>query len=272
MKQILITGAAGSLGKVLVDKYLRNGYTVRAYDNNEAALAQLKTNFPDIRAVYGSITDHNRLEQAMVDVDLVVSAAAMKNLVITEDNPKETIETNIIGTYNVATAAKLQKVKKAIIISSDKAVESVSLYGHTKLVGESLWLWSNRHSQDTMFSIIRSGNFRESQGNVFEVWDRQIKCGPYITLTDPQMERYFISMDDITKFVILVEELMQGGEIFIPKMELCNIHDFAKEYAHEHGCGIEIVGARAGEKLIEKLYTQEESTRIKDHEDYMVIM
>lgn len=271
MSIVLITGAAGSLGRYLVEIYLKNGYTVRAYDNNEAALAQLKTNFPDIRAIYGSITDFNRLEQAMVGVDIIISVAAMKNLVITEDNPKETIGTNINGTYNVAVAAVTQKVKKAIFISSDKAVESISLYGHSKLVGESLWIWSNKHSKDTIFSIIRSGNFKESQGNVFEIWDRQIKNGPIITLTDPQMERYFIPTIDVARFVLQVEDIMQGGEIYIPKMELYNMHDLAKEYAKRYGCGIKIIGTREGEKLLEKLYTQEESTRIEEHKDYLVI-
>ena len=271
MNIVLITGAAGSLGRHLVNEYLQNGYIVRAYDNNEAALAQLKTNFPDIRAIYGSITDLNRLEQAMVGVDSVISVAAMKNLMITEDNPKETIETNINGTYNVAVAAVTQKIRKAIFISSDKAVESISLYGHSKLVGESLWIWNNKHSKNTTFTIIRSGNFKESQGNVFETWDRQVKDGKKITLTDPQMERYFIPTIDVARFVLQVEDIMQGGEIYIPKMELYNMRDLADEYAKKHGCGIKIIGVREGEKLIEKLYTQEESSRLLHEPDYMVI-
>lgn len=252
--------------------YVNKGYIVRAFDIDEGGLADLIEQFGDkIRPIYGSIVDRSRLDFALRDVDLVIHTAAIKNILISEDNPWETIRTNVKGTYNVAMACTAHKVEKAIFISSDKAVESTLLYGDSKAVGEKLWRWSNRHSKNTMFSIIRSGNFKESQGNVFETWDRQIKRGPSITLTDPQMERYFISMDDITNFVILVEELMQGGEIFIPKMELCDLHNLAEEYAKKYSCGIRVVGARAGEKLIEKLYTQEESTRIEDHKDYLVI-
>jgi len=271
MNIVLVTGAAGSLGKCLVREYLHNGYTVRAYDINESALAQLKTDFPDIRAIYGSITDLGRLEQAMVGIDIVISAAAMKNIEITEDNPKETIETNINGTYNVAIAAANQKVKKAIFISSDKAVESVLLYGHSKLVGEKLWKWSNKHSKGTIFSTIRSGNFWESNGNVFEIWDRQTKQGKNITLTDLNMERYFIHTRDVAKFVLKVEQIMEGGEIFIPEMKLYRMGDLAAEHAERAGTQVEVTGIRAGEKLVEHLWTQEEHTRIEHMEGGWVI-
>lgn len=252
--------------------YVNKGYIVRAFDIDEGGLADLIEQFGDkIRPIYGSIVDRSRLDFALRDVDLVIHTAAIKNILISEDNPWETIRTNVKGTYNVAMACTAHKVEKAIFISSDKAVESTLLYGDSKAVGEKLWRWSNRHSKNTMFSIIRSGNFKESKGNVFETWDRQIKDGKDITLTDPQMERYFIPISDIARFILLVEDIMQGGEIFIPKMELYNMHDLAEAYAKRHGCGIEIVGARTGEKLIEKLYTQEESTRIEDHKDYLVI-
>lgn len=272
MRIAFITGAAGSLGKILVKVYIDKGYMVRAFDIDEGGLADLKEQYGDfVRTIYGDITNYERIYSALGGSTILIHTAALKNIVITEDNPWETIKTNVKGTYNVVQACVAHNVRKAIFISSDKAVESTLLYGDSKAIGEKLWGWANKHSKDTRFSIIRSGNFRKSQGNVFETWDKQIKTCPIITLTDPQMERYFISMDDITKFIVLVEELMRGGEIFIPYMEQCSMHDLAEEYAKKHNCVINVIGARAGEKLIEKLYSQEESTRIEHHKDYMVI-
>jgi len=270
MSTILITGAAGSLGSILTDIYAEQGHTVRAYDINEAGLADLKQKYgTNIRAIYGDVTDRDRLEFALRGVDIVIHTAAMKNIIISESNVEQTIKTNINGTLNVAMSAMAQGVKKAIFISSDKSVESVLVYGDSKALGEKIWKWSHSISRQSIFSIIRPGNFWESRGNVFETWDRQVKDGNQITLTDPQMERYFIPTVDVARFVLQVEDMMQGGEIYIPHMKLYNMHELAEEYAKKHGCGIKITGAREGEKLIEKLWSQHESSKVQNKNNYL---
>lgn len=271
MEIVFITGAAGSLGKILVQIYVDKGYMVRAFDIDEGGLADLKEQYGDkIRTIYGSIVDMSRLDSALRGSDIVIHTAAMKNIEITEDNPWETIRTNVKGTYNVAMAASAHEVEKAIFISSDKAVESTLLYGDSKAIGEKLWRWANRHSKDTKFSIIRPGNFWKSKGNVFERWDKQKKEGiGAITVTGIDMERYFIRTDRVAEFISEVEGMMEGGETFIPKMELYRIYDLA--LGEVDAAKIKITEPRPGEKLFERLYTQEESTRIEEHKDYLVI-
>jgi UDP-N-acetylglucosamine 4,6-dehydratase len=199
-----------------------------------------------------------------------VHTAAIKNIIISEDNPWETIRTNVKGTYNVAMAASAHEVEKAIFISSDKAVESTLLYGDSKAIGEKLWRWANRHSKDTKFSIIRPGNFWKSKGNVFERWDKQKNEGAgSITVTSLDMERYFIQTERVAEFISEIEDMMVGGETFIPKMELYRIYDLA--LGEVDAAKIKITEPRPGEKLFERLYTQEESTRIEEHKDCVVI-
>jgi len=272
MKTVFITGAAGSLGKILVQVYIEKGYMVRAFDIDEGGLADLKEKYGDkIRTIYGNVADYNRVDYALRGSDIVIHTAAIKNILISEDNPWETIKTNVEGTYNIAQASAAHDVNKAIFISSDKAVESTLLYGDSKAISEKLWRWSNRHSKNTMFSIIRSGNFWKSKGNVYEHWEKQKKEGVgTITVTSLDVERYFIQTELVAAFVIEVENMMEGGETLIPKMQLHRIYELAlREVSDPHR--INITGLRPGEKLIEKLYTQEESTRIEKCKDFMVI-
>lgn len=271
MNTVFITGAAGSLSRLLVHVYITKGYMVRAFDIDEGGLADLKEQYGDkVRTIYGDITNYDRVHFALGGSNVLVHTAALKNIEITEDNPWETIRTNVKGTYNVAMAASAHSIEQAIFISSDKAVESTLLYGDSKAIGEKLWRWSNRHSKDTNFSIIRPGNFWKSKGNVFERWEKQKKEGiGNITVTSLDMERYFIQTDKVAEFVSKVEDIMVGGETFIPQMELYRIYDLA--LGEVDAAKIKITEPRPGEKLFEKLYTQEESTRIEENKDYMVI-
>ena len=271
MSTILITGSAGSLGSILTQLYVDRGDTVRAYDINEAGLADLKEKHDNIRVIYGDITDRERLEFAMRGVDAVIHTAAMKNISITEKNPEQTIKTNVQGTLNVAMAAIAQGVKKAIFISSDKAVDSVLIYGDTKALGEKLWKWAHQIGGGTKFSTIRSGNFWESRGNVFETWAQQEARKENITLTHKDMQRYFIKTDEMAKFVLDVEQVMIGGEIFIPDMKRYFMYGLAKTYAERAGTEIEITGIREGEKLEESLWSDQESHRVERKMDYWVI-
>ena len=261
MSTILITGAAGSLGSILTQLYVNRGDTVRAYDINEAGLADLKEKHDSIRVIYGDITDREHLEFAMRGVDTVIHTAAMKNISITEKNPEQTIKTNVQGTLNVAMAAIAQGVKKAIFISSDKAVDSVLIYGDTKALGEKIWRWAHMIGGDTKFSTIRPCNFWKSRGNVFETWARQEAHKENITLTHKNMQRYFIKTDKVAKFVLDVEQALSGGEIFIPNMKSYCMYGLAKEYADRAGTRVEITGIREGEKLKEALWSKNESHR-----------
>ena len=267
---VLITGGAGSLGSILTDLYIQNGHTVRVYDINESGLANLQQKHGNnIRAIYGDITDRDRLEFAMRDVDIVIHTAAIKNIIISESNVEQTIKTNINGTINVAMSSIKMGVNKAIFISSDKAVESILVYGDTKSIGEKIWKWAHSIGGHTIFSTIRSGNFWKSSGNVFETWD--IRTGDEITLTNPLMERYFIHTADVAKFIMDTEYIMKGDEIYIPKMKLYSMRNLADDYAKRYGCKIKITGTRKGEKLIEKLWSQNESGKVIDNGSFYVI-
>lgn len=271
MKIAFITGAAGSLGRLLVHVYITKGYMVRAFDIDEGGLADLKEQYGDkVRTIYGNVADYTRVDNALRGSNVVIQVAAMKNIEITEDNPWETIKTNVEGTYNVAQACATHDIEKAIFISSDKAVESTLIYGDSKAIAEKLWRWSNRHSKNTMFSIIRPGNFWKSKGNVFERWEKQKNEGAgSISVTSLDMERYFIQTERVAEFISEIEDMMTGGETFIPKMELYRIYDLA--VGEVDAAKIKITEPRPGEKLFERLYTQEESTRIEEHKDYLVI-
>jgi len=273
MSTILITGGAGSLGSILTSLYAERGDTVRAYDINEAGLADLKEKYEDIqvRTIYGDITDRERLRFAMRGVDTVIHTAAMKNISITESNPEQVIRTNVHGTLNVITAAIDNGVKKAIFISSDKAVNSVLIYGDTKALGEKLWRWAHMVGGDTKFATIRSGNFWKSRGNVFEIWEKAVENKENIQLTHKNMQRYFIRTDEMAKFVLDVEQVMTGGEIFIPDMKRYCMYGLAKTYAERAGTEIEITGIREGEKLNESLWSDQESHRVERKNDYWVI-
>ena len=271
MSTVLVTGAAGSLGCIITKMCVERGDTVRAYDINEAGLADLKGKHDSIRVIYGDITDRERLKFAMRGVDTVIHTAALKNISITEKNPEQTIKTNVQGTLNVAMAAINNDVCKAIFISSDKAVDSVLIYGDSKALGEKIWKWAHSIGGSTIFSTIRSGNFWESSGNVFETWAKQEANGENITLTDNYMKRFFIKTKEIAKLVFDVEQVMTGGEIFIPNMKLYYMQSLAKEYARRAGTEIEIIGIRGGEKLKEELFTTAEKSRRIDAGDYWVI-
>lgn len=268
-KTYLIIGGAGSLGRCLIE-LLKEDNKVRAFDINEAELAQLK--HPNVRLLYGSINDKDRLKLAMQGVNTVIHTAALKNLEISEFNIPELIKTNINGTLNVAEAAMEENIEKTIFISSDKAVDAKNAYGVSKHMGEKIILWANKHKLFSKMSIVRPGNFWRSRGNVFEIWDKQKEACEQLTVTDPRMERYFISVEDVSQFILKVEEIMKGGEIFIPKMKLYNILKLAKtELGDAPVQQIKFTGIREGEKLVESLWSEAEASYLKEHNEFWVI-
>lgn len=263
-KTVLITGGAGSLGQVLALYYAGTGHTVRVLDLNEGGLAAL--DHPGIRKLYGSICSPDRLALAMRGVDIVIHTAAMKNLDIAEYNIEDLVATNIQGTLNVARAALDAYVPVSIFISSDKAVEPTTAYGASKQMGERIWLWAHRVSRAAQFMIFRSGNFEQSAGNVFEVWKRQAAVGGALTITHPDMWRYFIPIDRAAELIARMPGEANGGDIVIPVMKKQRIGDLARSMYP--GIGTHVIGPRPGEKMTERLMTDDERDIIISEPDW----
>jgi len=232
-KIILITGGSGSLGSALTKKILEYPVkSVRVFDIDEHALFKLQRTVNDsrLRLLLGSILDKDRIEMAGNDVDIIFHAAAIKNIEISEFNPIETVDININGTINLIKMSMRNKPLKFIYISTDKAVESSTLYGTTKQMGELLTSWAGEHLYNaTKFATIRLGNIIESRGNVFEIWEEEQKANKPLSITHPEMKRYFFHMNEAIDFILGCLPYVKRGEIFVPKMKSYKIKDLAKK-------------------------------------------
>lgn len=273
-KTILITGGCGSFGQKFTEILLKehNPKSVRIYDNRELVSVEMERKFNDerIRFFFGDVRDEERLCRAMEGVDIVVHAAALKHVPICEYNPIEAIRTNIDGAINVIKAALNEGVDKVIAISTDKAVYPVNLYGATKMVAEKLFIQGNsyRGAKNTKFTCTRYGNVIASSGSVIPLFLEQKNKGE-VTITDEKMTRFWITLEEGVRFVIKCIEVMNGGEIFVPKIPSTKIVDLAEAIAP--GVKKKIVGIRPGEKINEFLLTEEESKHTKEFEDYFII-
>jgi UDP-N-acetylglucosamine 4,6-dehydratase (inverting) len=273
-KTILITGGLGFFGKRFVEIILKehNPKSVRIYDNRELAQVEAgrKLDDPRVRFFMGDVRDKDRLNRAMNGVDIVVHAAALKHVPVCEYNPIEAVRTNIDGAINVIDAAIDNGVEKVIAISTDKAVQPVNLYGATKMVAEKLFVQGNSYSggKKTIFSCSRYGNVVGSSGSVIPLFKEQSQ-NKEITITDENMTRFWITLDQGVKFVIDCIEKMEGGEIFVPKIPSMKITDIADAIAPD--AKRKIVGIRPGEKMSEVLLTEEEATHAKEFNDHFII-
>lgn len=264
----MITGAAGSLGRELT-RTLSDEHTVRALDNHESGLAALKGD--NVRLLLGNINDRERLDFALQGCDICIHTAAYKNIETTEYSLEQCFRTNIDGTINVAKACMAAGVKKAVLVSSDKAVEPISAYGVSKNAQERVWLWAARVFKGCDFVTGRFGNFIGSSGSCFEVWDRQKDAGEKITVTSTDATRYFIEIADVVNFIIKIMDIGENGRVYIPKMQEKSIYSLALEHT---GCKlgeISITGLREGEKLHEELYSGHERKRLIGRGDYYEI-
>lgn len=262
----LVTGGAGSIGSELVRQLSKN-YKVYIVDTNETGVHDLMEEFRDTdQWVYGrvgDVRDYNTVEDVFADFrpDVVYHAAAYKHVGPMELTPKEAIDTNIIGTYNVLHNAKKHSVKKFVFISTDKAVQSTSVMGATKRVGEIM-------VRNQGYTVVRFGNVLGSRGSLIPIWERQLNAGKPITITDPDMVRYFMTIQEAVTLVIKAGEGDNGGKILVMDMgKPVKILDLAKELVKslKRDVPIEIIGIRPGEFLSEKLMTEEEEkTAIKD--------
>lgn len=269
-KTVLITGGAGSIGLQLTKKILEFPVkSVRIFDINEHALFQLGHSINDsrLRLLLGNILDKDRLDLAGNNVDLVIHAAAIKNIEISEYNPIETIDININGTVNMIKMVMKNKPKKFLNLSTDKATNPSTLYGTTKQLSERLTSWAGAHIKSTKFATVRFGNVFETRGNVFEIWKEQEKKKLPLTITDLSMKRYFFHVDDAINFIMQCIPLIKEGEIFVPKMKLQSIKEMAKKISKKY----KIIGIRRGEKLQEILITNEEKKMAKENKNMWII-
>jgi len=269
-KTILISGGAGSIGSALAKKILKYPVkSVRILDINEHALFKLKReiNNPKLRLLLGSILDKERIEMASFGADIIIHTAAVKNIEISEFNPMETIDVNINGTINLIKTAVKNKPKKFLNISTDKAADSSTLYGTTKNVSEKLISWAGSHFEDTKFASARFGNVIETKGNVFEIWKDEFKKNKPLSITHPDMKRYFFHVDEAINFLLNCLLLMKNGEIFIPKMKSFKIKDLANKISKKH----KITGLRQGEKMDEILISNDEIKRAKENKNMWVL-
>lgn len=225
---------------------------------------------PSLRYFIGDVRDVDRLRRAMREVDIVVHAAALKQVPACEYNPIEAVLTNVMGARNVIEAALDADVERVVGLSTDKAVNPVNLYGATKLVAEKLFVQANSYSGNkrTRFACVRYGNVVGSRGSVIPLFMEQRKTGK-ITITDPRMTRFWITLEQGVKFVTSCIEQINGGEVFVPEIPSMNIMDLAKTVAP--GCEIKLIGIRPGEKLHEVLIGEDESWHTVEMKGMFVI-
>lgn len=273
-KSVLVTGGTGSFGKKFAEIVLREHEpkAVRIFSRGELLQLQMRQAFDDdrLRFFIGDVRDRERLYRAMNGVDIVVHAAALKQVPACEYNPLEAVRTNIDGAANVIDAAIDNEVEKVLAISTDKAVWPVNLYGATKLVAEKLFVHGNAYTggRKTSFSVVRYGNVVGSRGSVVPLFFKQKNTGR-VTITDERMTRFWLTLEQGVRFVVSCLEQMRGGEIFVPKIPSMRIVDLAEAIAP--GAVKEAIGIRAGEKLHECLLTEEEARHTREFETYYVI-
>jgi UDP-N-acetylglucosamine 4,6-dehydratase (inverting) len=278
-RTILITGGTGSFGKAFVGTVLKRYPGVRrlvVYSRDELKQFEMAQAFPEstypaMRYFIGDVRDADRLRRALEDIEIVVHAAALKQVPAAEYNPFECIKTNIIGAQNLIEGCLDRPVRRVVALSTDKAAAPVNLYGATKLASDKLFTAANniRGSRDLRFSVVRYGNVMGSRGSVIPFFlDR--RASGVLPITDPLMTRFNISLDDGVEMVLWALEHAEGGEIFVPKIPSYRITDVAQAVGPE--CEQRIVGIRPGEKLHEEMITSSDSPSTVDLGAYYAIL
>jgi FlaA1/EpsC-like NDP-sugar epimerase len=286
-KRVMITGACGTVGTELLLQLANcSPAEIIGLDHNESELFFLLEEYrdqPNIHFVLGDIRDRDKLERAMRGVDIVLHTAAYKHVILCEQSPHDAVQTNILGTQNVIDAASVNKVKRVIFTSSDKAVNPTNVMGTSKLMGERLMTAANafRRNGGPIFSSTRFGNVLGSRGSVIPLFKRQIAQGGPVTLTDDCMTRFTMTIQQAAHLVMESVFLARGGEVFITKMPAVRILDLAhvmiEELAPAYGYSpariqIVTIGGKPGEKLYEELMNEEETRRALELHDYFVVM
>src|SRR5689334_7978381 len=265
---VLVTGGTGSFGQQFARVLLRDHHPQKLiiFSRDELKQHEMRVNgfdHPSLRFFLGDVRDVYRLRRAMQGVDIVVHAAALKQVPAAEYNPSEAVMTNIMGGRNVVDAALDCGVKKVLALSTDKAVNPVNLYGATKLVAEKLFVQANAYSGTgpTRFACVRYGNVIGSRGSVIPLFLEQRKTGR-VSVTDARMTRFWITLEQGVQFVIRCIEQMRGGEVFVPKLPSMHLADMIKVIAPE--AEIDVIGIRPGEKLHEALVSEDEARTTRE--------
>jgi UDP-N-acetylglucosamine 4,6-dehydratase/5-epimerase len=275
-KTLLVTGATGSFGTKFIETVLaeHNPHAVRVFSRDELKQSELQRRFADddrLRYLIGDIRDLSRLTRATRGVDVIVHAAALKQVPACEYNPFEAVQTNVIGAENVVSAAIENEVPITIALSTDKAVNPVNLYGATKLCAEKIVVQGNAYAADSpsRFACVRYGNVVGSRGSVVPIFKAQAEMG-VITITHPDMTRFWITLEQSVQLVLDAIDTAGGGEILIPKIPSMKVTDLAEALAP--GAEQRIIGIRPGEKVHELLVTEDESRHTYELENRYVIV
>jgi len=282
-KHILITGVTGTVGQELLRQVVERGAgEIIGIDNNETELFFLDQAYEDNNCVHlflGDLRDPQKLMRKMQGVDIVLHAAALKHVILCEKTPRDAVQTNILGTQNVIDAAIANNVERVIFTSSDKAVNPTNVMGTTKLMGERLMTAANAHrrSTDPVFASTRFGNVLGSRGSVLPLFRKQIAGGGPVTLTDPEMTRFIMTIEQAVNLVLESVFLARGGEVFVTKMPIVRIRDVAEVMIEElaerpQDVEIKMIGSKPGEKLYEELMNDEETRRTLEVENYFVVL
>jgi UDP-N-acetylglucosamine 4,6-dehydratase len=276
-KTILITGGTGSFGKkcteIILKKYKPKKLIIFSRDElKQFEMSQIFSDkeYPCIRYFIGDVRDKERLYRAFQGVDYIIHAAALKQVPAAEYNPFEAVKTNILGAENIINVSIDKSVKKVIALSTDKAANPINLYGATKLCSDKLFIAGNSYvgREETIFSVVRYGNVVGSRGSVIPFFLKQKETG-ILTVTDPRMTRFWITLEQGVNFVLDCFKRMVGGELFVPKIPSMNIMDLAKAIAPE--CKTKIIGIRPGEKLHEIMIPRDEARMTLEFKNYYII-
>ena len=277
-QSILITGGTGSFGKQFVKTILEKFPAVKRlviYSRDELKQFEMAKDFPtskysSIRYFIGDVRDKDRLKRALEGIDIVIHAAALKQVPAAEYNPMEFIKTNVLGAENLITASLDAGVKKVVALSTDKAAAPINLYGATKLCSDKLFAAANnfKGSHPIVFSVVRYGNVIGSRGSVIPFFLEKRKEG-FLPVTHPEMTRFNISLNEGVNLVLFAIENAWGGEIFVPKLPSFKVMDVAK--AVDPNCRIEITGIRPGEKIHEEMITENDSINTIEFKNYFII-
>jgi len=277
--RILVTGACGSIGSAIVERLLISGCIVCAFDQNEDGLFKLDQNFRsahkgNLKLFVGSIRDEKRLIQAFENIDIVFHCAALKHVYLSEYNPFEAMQTNVMGTNNIVNAAIKANVGRVVFTSSDKAVNPSSTMGATKLLGERIVTAANHYSgsHKTIFSSVRFGNVLNTNGSVLHIFRKQIENDLPLTITSKEMSRFFITLDQSVDLCFHAANKMIGGEIFVMSMGCCNILNLAEAVCGDREFKYELIGNKSGEKLYEELMTESECQRTAFQDNRYIII
>lgn len=281
-KRVLITGACGTVGRELLRQIvLLEPAEVVGIDNNESELFFAMQEFrvhKNVQFSLADMRDKDKLTRMMEGMQIVLHSAALKHVVLCEHSPRDAIQTNIIGVQNIIDAALINNVERVLFTSSDKAVNPTNVMGTSKLMGERLMTAANAQKRDSggpIFASTRFGNVLGSRGSVIPLFKRQIEQGGPVTLTDPEMTRFIMTLKQAVRLVMDSTFLAKGGEVFVTKMPIARIEDLAYamiDHLSETEISVNIIGSKAGEKLYEELMNDEETRRTLELPSYFVVL